>query len=414
MTTPTFTAQLPNISRKNMLASVILVANAFVWYLYIARFLTISTDIGGLSGSEVWAIRAANIVGTALAAVSGGFWVRRVGKRLKFLIYWMLAGVLLSLAPLIVNVTGFAPSLIFFVIAGVYFGLGMPVSLAYFAASTETDNRSRLGGITFFVSVLFVFILALFDASTVAANALLLAGCKAVGLGLIVALKPPEIPIQNEVSYRTIAKDRAFILYLVPWVMFSTINYMAVPMVEQISRDLFTNDMFMTAGLIENVLGGVLAVVFGFASDYMGRKRLVVVSFALLGFGYACLGLTQNTMLAVFGWWFYTVVDGVAWGAFSAIFLMTIWGDLAGNRSSERYYAIGLLPFLCSFFTQTIGGFVVGAVNAYAVFSFASLFLFVAVLPIAYAPETLNLKEKEFKRYINKAVRTRTETETQS
>jgi hypothetical protein len=38
-------------------------------------------------------------------------------------------------------------------------------------------------------------------------------------------------------------------------------------------------------------------------------------------------------------------------------------------------------------------------------FSFASAFLFVAILPLAYAPETLNLKERESKMFANKAMR---------
>lgn len=44
--------------------------------------------------------------------------------------------------------------------------------------------------------------------------------------------------------------------------------------------------------------------------------------------------------------------------------------------------------------------------NTLAIFSFTSLFLFLAVLPLAYAPETLPLqmfKDRELKKYLEKA-----------
>jgi len=89
--------------------------------------------------------------------------------------------------------------------------------------------------------------------------------------------------------------------------------------------------------------------------------------------------------------------------------LMTIWGDVAMGRSSEKYYALGSLPFLFSLFIQfSIANFISSAVLPTAVFSFASLFLFLAIFPLAYAPETLlNLKERELKSYVEKAKRLR-------
>jgi hypothetical protein len=44
--------------------------------------------------------------------------------------------------------------------------------------------------------------------------------------------------------------------------------------------------------------------------------------------------------------------------------------------------------------------------NAYAVFSFTAFFLFIAVLPLVYAPETLPEKimhQRELKKYLEKA-----------
>jgi exosortase/archaeosortase len=128
----------------------------------------------------------------------------------------------------------------------------------------------------------------------------------------------------------------------------------------------------------------------------------------MLGFGYASLGLFSGN---IWGWWFFAVADGIAWGVFSIVFVMSVWGDLAHEKSSEKYYAIGFLPFLFSFFMQLLAPYVSLNVPNLAVFSFASVFLFIAVLPLAYAPETLNLKDREFRSYVEKAMQAKLQHE---
>jgi len=344
-----------------------------------------------------------NILGTAAATVFGFFISNNVKKPGTFLRYWLLAGIPLSLMPLAVDVTGLANLILFFTFVGVYFGLGMPVSLAYFAGVTEETNRSRLGGITFLAIFAGVFILGAIGITSIALNAAVLAAVKVAGLVIILAVKPFEkIILDGEaVSYSHILKNKAFILYFVPWIMFSIANYISLPIVSQIFPSLFAYSM-----LVENLFAGMFAVISGFFGDYVGRKRLVVAGFILLGLGYASLGLFPQNIA---GWWFYTAVDGIAWGIFYTIFLMTIWGDIAHGKNSEKYYAIGYLPFLFSIFTElSIGTAISSTVNTTAIFSFTSVFLFLAILPLAYAPETLPLKVlkgREFKNYIKQAER---------
>ena len=63
---------------------------------------------------------------------------------------------------------------------------------------------------------------------------------------------------------------------------------------------------------IEFVLMGISGAILGFFVDSKGRKRLTVAGFALLGVGYAILAFTQGNIV---GWWIYTFIDGIAWGA---------------------------------------------------------------------------------------------------
>jgi MFS family permease len=129
-----------------------------------------------------------------------------------------------------------------------------------------------------------------------------------------------------------------------------------------------------------------------------------LIGFVLLGLGYAVLGLSNVSYFAA---WFYICVDGIAWGAFAMLFIVTLWGDIAEEKNSEKYYFLGVLPYLLSNFTGLLlGPLVSGRIGESTVFSFASFFLFIAVLPLAYAPETLPekiIKNLDINSYIRKA-----------
>jgi hypothetical protein len=61
---------------------------------------------------------------------------------------------------------------------------------------------------------------------------------------------------------------------------------------------------------------------------------------------------------------------------------------------------------LSNFLRFIVGPFLVEAVPIYTVFSLASFFLFLSVVPLMYAPETLpekRMKERELKSYVEKA-----------
>ena len=111
-----------------------------------------------------------------------------------------------------------------------------------------------------------------------------------------------------------------------------------------------------------------------------------------------------------FAAWFYVCADGVAWGAFTTLFLFTLWGDIADGKNSEKYYALGILPYLFS----TLAGATMGTylsqtlLSEGTVFSFAAFFLFAATLPLFYAPETLSdriLRNSDLNSYVNKALK---------
>ena len=207
-------------------------------------------------------------------------------------------------------------------------------------------------------------------------------------------------------SYKSILVDRSFLLYFIPWTIFLFVNSLAFPAIQK-HTNLFPSDLVVFSSHVEFVLAGLSGAVFGFFADSKGRKRLAVAGFSLLGVGYAILGFTQG---AIVGWWIYTFIDGIAWGCFAMIFVFTVWGDLAEGRRSEKIYAIGLMPYLLSTFIRySIGGLLISSTlldDFASIFSFFSFFLFVAVLPLVFAQETLSeqtIKNNDLKNYVEKA-----------
>jgi MFS family permease len=384
--------------------SIVLVANALIWYFYYFSFMLDVINTAGFSDPESLTIWGIGFLALALSALFSFTLLNRVKSRNTFLFYWLSAGVILSLMPLAIDITQFYSMIVFSLLGSTYFGLGMPICFGYFATVTEAKNRSRMSGITFLCVFAGFFFLSVLNINDIAFNSLILAVWKFGGLAALLLIKPKEEKICQGYgeSYISILKNRPFLLYFIPWLMFSVVNYLAIPIISESFTEIFGDYTFVS--VVENALSAVFAVVFGFLGDYVGRKRLTVAGFVLLGVGYASLGLFSESLA---GCWLYVIVDGIAWGAFYTIFLMTLWGDLADGRNSEKYYALGSLPYLFSNFMRIyFGASVSSFVAEEAVFSFASLFLFLAVLPLIYAPETLPekiVKERELRTYLEKA-----------
>ncbi len=280
-------------------------------------------------------------------------------------------------------------------ILGFSLGLGFPSCLAYFGDHSTVENRGWLGGVTFFVSglcILFIGLIVSF--STLVAGALILAMWRGIGLLLfILARSKQDFRKEDtiEVSYRSVLVDKPFILYLIPWIMFCLVNFLEAPVVDVSLGKDFTSFI----PIAEYGIGGFVALLGGWFADSVGRKRIVIVGFIMLGIGYALLGLFTNDIL--YGY-LYIIVDGAAWGIFSLMFYLVLWSELAGNRIKEKYYLIGVLPFLIASYIQVLFTPYAKLVNFSAAFSLASFFLFIAVLPLLYAPETMPQKQIELKR----------------
>jgi MFS family permease len=379
-----------------------LVVNTFVWYFFAFTVLRNLVENANLSYIDALIIWTLNFGGAAVSALSSTKIAGWFKQRVLFIHIWLFIGFLSSLTPIFMNVTTMNLSVISF-LYGVSFGLGMPICMEYFAEATTIENRGRFGGISFFIIALGVFLLSILSIENFFVEVLISAAWRGFGLLALLFVKPIEkspLEKRDTPSYISILNRREFLFYIIPWWMFCLVNYTSLSIVNK----FFGEDFIRFSSVVELILMSAFAVVAGYLADAVGRKRVAIAGFAMLGLGYAVLGIYPGVTLS---WYFYTVVDGIAWGIFYVIFLIVLWGDLAHDTPSGNFYVLGGLPFLLSNFLQIIiGSYIAETVSVYTIFSLASFFLFLAVFPLMYAPETLpekKIRERELKGYIDKA-----------
>lgn len=392
---------LRNLTQRGFLAVFLTIVNAFSWYFPLHAFFT-STLEGHPLVLEIYGVY---YVGVIAFAIIGTVIVHKVLSRKNLLIIWMLIGVVASLllAPIesmqnqetYLFITAFT--------LGVSLGLGFPSCLAYFAEYGRAENRGKLGGITYCISSAGIFAMAMLTVLMPSFEALVIfAVWRIVGLILFSTTTTIHKASEDrrEVGYLQIVRERLFILYFIPWLMFCLVNFLEGPVL----RNFFGAAFFSLIPIMEFGIGGIVALIGGIFADIVGRKRIIIFGYVMLGVGYAILGLFPDEILS---WYLYITVDGIAWGIFQLFFFLLIWGEIAENRIKDKFYLIGVMPFLASTYIELLIEPYAKAISVFASFSLASFFLFVAVLPLIYAPETLpekTMKSRELKSYTEKAL----------
>lgn len=394
------------ISAKNFSIIFVLLFNSFIWFFLN---LTIISAIWGRESSQIASVNSLFVWITYLVAIIGssilGAILSSLWSRLKLIYIWLVLGVITSLflSTLTLNIgSEFVIAVIFF--AGVAFGFGMPSTLAYFAEYTRFENRGHVGGIIFFVTNLGIAFAALLLGSNLVTDSFAAAIWRIIGLGAFFVLKPSEGEKSERkmVSFRSVLSNRTVLLFLIPWFMFCLIDrfeyqifLQQYPALEELSLS------------IEPIIGTAFALIGGLFADWIGRKKVVLFGFVTLGLAYAVLGIAPG---AAFSQYFNILIDGIAWGIFLVAFLLILWGDLSSQVGGhEKYYVIGSIPFFIAYLMQYFVQPYIGSIpiaTFEASFSFASLFLFIAVLPLIFAPETLpekKIQERQLKRYVEEA-----------
>lgn len=396
---------LEGINRNTAIANILLVANAFIWYLIAFNMLKELLMQINATTTETVLIIGINTGAIVIAGLIGSFLINNFKNRKRFLQLWIASGILLSIIPLALNILDFSHIVLISLVFGAYFGIGMPATMGLHSTVTKTEERAKFGGFTFLIIGIFFSIAGIIIFNSLIASCLILAFIRLIGLVFfypIRKIKQISEETSTELKYTRILSNKSFILFFIPWCLFTLINYMAIP----IQNSIFSAELeFTTLMAIEYVIIALFAVISGLVADKFGRKRLSIIGFMMLGIGYAIIVFLSNINLYLTGI-IYVLIDGVAWGIFYVLFIFTLWGDLANNKKSDKIYFLGVLPFVSSYFIQLIVEPYLVGIPKEMIFSFASVFLFIAILPLIYAPETLPekiMKDRDLKSYIEKA-----------
>ena len=384
---------------REFFPAFIIVVNSLTWFVLtnaIFGNLIYALSISPFDALILFGIYYVAVAGSAILGAK--FFPR---SRKIFLSLWMLGGTIISILLITVPNNNVSENVLISLFFGISVGAGLPSSLACFADRTNVEGRGFFGGITYFFVgfVTMLLIVILFSVGNILA-VLMLAIWRTVGsiLFLFTFKDKKAEQLRNVPSYAYVLGKRELVLYLVPWIMFSLVNWMEAPLLQGLFGELYHLISF-----IEVAISGLFALVGGIIADFSGRKRVIIIGFVVLGVEYAVLSLLAEMPVS---WYIYTAFDGIAWGMFASVFFMTLWGDLAGTYEKEKYYLVGGLPYLLGSFLSILVKPYVEIIPLGMAFSLASFFLFLAVLPLMYAPETLpekKIRERELKGYIDKA-----------
>lgn len=388
------------IFQKETAPAIFLVLNTFVWYLL--TYVIFSGIINALKveESQRLGLFAAYFIGIAVTAIIGS----KVSslKRNSLLSKWLFLGVIATFILPIITGSNLITDVLIACFFGISIGLGLPSCLSYFAKSTSIEKRGLIGGVIWsavgFIVLAFAFLISmvgLLEATIILAIWRLIGGIGFVFLNRM----NNKNEAQKSPTYLTLIRKKEVMLYFLPWVMFTLVNFVEVPIVQK----PFSEQLIIFSQLAEFALIGIFAFIGGFVADIAGRKRVVIAGFVMLGIEYAIMSMFSGSELALY---VFTLLDGISWGLLFSVFFTVIWGDLGEHFEKEKFYALGGIPFLLANFLSILIEPHIPDNGLPILFTIASFFLFVAVIPLMYAPETLPekaIKDRDLKSYIEKA-----------
>jgi len=371
-----------------------LLFNAFSWY-FIGRSVIWNSDANNsmLEIAFLTSIIVSGLLGSVLLA--------KIAKN-KVLLAWTIEGTIVPFCLMVPQNPVLPIGLAIVVLFGSSIGIGMPSLLAFFAASLPVEGRGKTGGLVLFgttlsASLFTIIIPELGIESSVAILSLWRLWSLPLVIPLFKGMTDLKFDLPEIASFRRVIHNRNMTLFLAAWLLFTLVDGFGASTVgnhiEQLSNG-FTVLELAVASL--SALGG------GIISDWIGRKKVIMFGFVSLGVGYAAVGLMPTTWLS---WLLFIVVDGIAIGSLWTIFTIVLWGEM-DTRGSEKYYALGEIPYFLTGIVSIGMVSYTSAIPETSTFSLAALFLFVAVIPLMYAFETLpekKMKHRELKIYMEKA-----------
>lgn len=390
--------QLKRRIGRNSIIAFALLFNTFSWYFFGRTIVTQISSSFAESSIDHLLLMLAYPASIIASSIIGSIFLARA-KKTGLFYGWLLLGVFTA-AFLAVPTASPLIAAFLIVLLGISVGFGTPACLNYFTESIAIENRGKAGGITLLVTMLgasFLFI-AISPLDLPLSSTFFLmwrAWCLPFTFFLSENKIPAEESRTKKLSFSLVLHNRTFLLYFAAWLMFALVDSFETAILN------LRIGQFEFLIRIEPIIASFSALIAGVLSDWIGRRRILIFGFVSLGIAYAVIGLLPEVGVS---WLLYYVIDGIALGSFSVLFMLVLWGDMSKNNS-EKFYAIGETPLFLTEMSYILLTPYLGSAET-SIFSLAAFFLFLAVLPLLYAPETLpekKIKERELKIYIDRA-----------
>lgn len=355
----------------------------FFSFYYAFVFRTIPS-IGRLDAFLISILQAAFLFSIVISILVVSYFKNNLGK--KHIIVFSLA-TLVNLAFLFFSGT-FLYQLFFVILIGVFFGISQLSAYALFWNTTESLKRSRVAGLIGFMALICYFMIYFISLglnySANIALCFILISATTIG-GIFVVEKVDNTALRKKSMY--FPEKRTIFLYTVPWILFSLLNV-------TLSKDItVTSEIASSLFLVlfgSQIVGGVCgALIGGYFADRVGRRLTLVFSVVLYGVSMAFKGFTDNGVALLFSF----IGEGLTWGIFLTLYSFVIWGDLSNTKNVSQTYAIGLAVF---YGTTAIGSLnLITGVSVVNSTLISCMLIFLAIIPIALAPELLPSEAQE-------------------
>ncbi len=338
-----------------------------------------------------------------VSIVIGGFLSDKI-RRQSILVYWASSGTLILIAFALYWST--STIFLFSALIGASFGCGLPSIFAYFSENTKIQFRGRVAGVlqlSIYIVVLLILLISRGYDISIESAILITVIIRAVGF-LIFPANSFEKEPKKSMSYLSILKNRKILVYLIPWTIFNICNGLLFFIDQKLPNTPEYQPIYTIGSVIFFIATCIFGIVSGIIADRSGRKLSMIIGFISLGIAYAFVGVSLSPvnilMLYIF--------QGIAWGIIIVCFQYVVFGDLAGNMASEKLYALGLaIPPLIEMIVLLFGASFNMPISPTLIASTISIVMFISVLPLIYAPETLPddlIRDRRFKEYLKKVL----------
>jgi MFS family permease len=390
------------IHSRKLIAVTILVSSSLAWvyliyYSFDSTFKSLTSDL-----FWVYVGKALFLSSIAFSAIFGSMISGKVGRRR---LLWSST----TFSVIVTSALAVFPGTIFTlssILLGISLGLCYPCFTAFLADSTVIEERARVSGLIF---------LATFVMLMLAANAVELFNFGLIGIVLLsiflrstsylaLILDPCDRERGKEKSWRAVLAHKDFAYYLFPWLMFN----IASGLISFVWTGLPPEPGYAWAQAIGEPLhflgAGVFGFLAGFIADRVGRKQPIIIGMVMLGVSFAFLGLATSPLSVLV----YLTISGVAWGFLMVVYL-SVPGDLANHSPKEKFYALGIIiPLIIYIGLPGVSEFLNIGVPANTLSSVLSIILFLSIIPVLRAKETLPETKKharEVREYLDDKVR---------